>query len=143
MVPVMAFIEIFGLEYKLNLLMPFFKKTILENKNFKNIFSECNNINEVINLFHLKEYKNNDMLSSSLPDDIKKKIIVIIEGQACIYGNNEQEKNIIAPGQIIGENILLGEEEKNIIAESNHLISLECPWDIFKDKMNFFRKYFK
>ena len=138
MVPVMAFIEIFGLEYKLNLLMPFFKKTILENKNFKNIFSECNNINEVINLFHLKEYKNNDMLSSSLPDDIKKKIIVIIEGQACIYGNNEQEKNIIAPGQIIGENILLGEEEKNIIAESNHLISLECPWDIFKDKMNFF-----
>ena len=39
MVPTMAFIEIFGLDYKLNLLMPFFKRTILENKNFKNIFS--------------------------------------------------------------------------------------------------------
>ena len=138
MVSTMAFIEIFGLDYKLNLLKPFFKRTILENKNFKNIFSECNNINEVINLFHLKEYKSNDMLSSSLPDDIKKKIIIIIEGQACIYGNNEQEKNIIAPGQIIGENILLGEEQKNIIVESNHLISLECTWDIFKAKMNFF-----
>ena len=82
MVPTMAFIEIFGLDYKLNLLKPFFKRTILENKNFKNIFSECNNINEVINLFHLKEYKSNDMLSSSLPDDIKKKIIII-------YFNNE------------------------------------------------------
>ena len=138
MVPTMAFIEIFGLDYKLNLLMPFFKRTILENKNFKNIFSECNNINEVINLFYLKEYKNNDMLSSSLPDDIKKKIIIIIEGQACIYDNNEQEKNIIAPGQIIGENILLGEEDKNIIVESNHLISLECSWDIFKSKVNYF-----
>ena len=138
MVPTMAFIEIFGLDYKLNLLMPFFKRTILENKNFKNIFSECNNINEVINLFYLKEYKNNDMLSSSLPDDIKKKIIIIIEGQACIYDNNEQEKNIIAPGQIIGENILLGEEDKNIIVESNHLISLECSWDTFKSKVNYF-----
>jgi len=77
------------------------------------------------------------MLSSSLPDDIKKKIIIIIEGQACIYHENQEEKNIIAPGQIIGEEIILGEEQKNIIVESNHLISLECDWDNLKPKINF------
>jgi CRP-like cAMP-binding protein len=76
------------------------------------------------------------MLSSALPDDIQKKIIIIVEGQACIYCGNE-EKNIIAPGQIIGEGIILGEEQKNVIVESNHLISLECPWDVFKEKINF------
>ena len=135
-IPDMAFIEVFGMEYKTKLLMPFFEKTIAQNKNFKNIFTESNNLKEVINFFNLKEYKNNDMLSSALPDDIQKKIIIIVEGQACIYCGNE-EKNIIAPGQIIGEGIILGEEQKNVIVESNHLISLECPWDVFKEKINF------
>ena len=133
----MAFIEVFGLEYKSKILMPFFEKTILEHRYFKNIFSESNNVKEIINLFHIKEYKNNDMLSSALPDDIPKKIIIIIEGQACIYCGNEAEKNIIAPSQIIGEGIILGEEQKNIIVESNHLISLEFSWDLFKEKINF------
>ena len=136
-IPDMAFFEVFGINYKEKLLMPFFKKTILQNKYFKNILEKCNNLNEIINLFQIKEYKNNDMLSSSLPDDIKKKIIIIIEGQACIYHENQEEKNIIAPGQIIGEEIILGEEQKNIIVESNHLISLECDWDNLKPKINF------
>ena len=72
-IPDMAFFEVFGIDYKEKLLMPFFKKTILQNKYFKNILEKCNNLNEIINLFQIKEYKNNDMLSSSLPDDIKKK----------------------------------------------------------------------
>ena len=134
--PDMAFIEVFGLNYKSQLFIPFFEKTVSQNKYFKNIFEESNNLKEVISLFHLKEYKNNDMLSSALPDDIPKKIIIIIEGQACIYNSNE-EKIIIAPSQIIGEGVILGEEQKNIIVESNHLISLECSWDIFKEKINF------
>ena len=134
--PDMALIEIFGLDYKSKLLNPFFEKTIAQNKYFKNIFDESNNLKEVMNLFQLKEYKINDMLSSALPDDIQKKIIIIIEGQACIYCSNE-EKNIVAPGQMIGEGIILGEEQKNIIVESNHLITLECPWDLFKEKINF------
>ena len=133
----MALIEVFGLDFKSKLLFPFFEKTIMQNKYFKNIFDESNNIKEIINLFHLKEYRNNDMLSSTLPDDIKKKIIIIIEGQASIYYGNGPEKNIIAPSQIIGETIILGEEQKNIIVESNHLISLECSWDIFKENINF------
>ena len=75
------------------------------------------------------------MLSSELPDDIQRKIIIIVEGHACAYTNNGEEKNLIAPCQIIGEELLLGEEPKNIIVESNHLISLECSWDSFKEKI--------
>ena len=76
------------------------------------------------------------MLSSSLPDDIPKKIIIIIEGQACIYNDVGQEKNIITSGQIVGEDLILGEEQKNVTVESNHLISLECDWDILKKNIN-------
>ena len=36
--------------------------------------------------------------------------------------------------QIIGEELLLGEEQKNIIVESKHLITLECSWDAFKER---------
>ena len=131
-----SLIEVFGIEYKYNILKPFFYKCLLGNKYFKNIFINNNNIKEIINLFHLKEYKNNDMLSSSLPDDIPKKIIIIIEGQACIYNDVGQEKNIITSGQIVGEDLILGEEQKNVIVESNHLISLECDWDILKKNIN-------
>jgi hypothetical protein len=96
---------------------------------------EINSIKDFIKIFSLQEYKNNDMLSSELPDDIQKKIIIIVEGHACAYTNNGEEKNLIAPCQIIGEELLLGEEPKNIIVESNHLISLECSWDSFKEKV--------
>ena len=133
----MAFIEVFGLDFKSRLIISFFEKTLMQNKYFKNIFDQSNNIKEVIDLFQIKEYRNNDMLSSSLPDDIQKKIIIIIEGQASIYYGNGPEKNIIAPSQIIGDSIILGEEQKNIIVESNHLICLECPWDIFKKNINY------
>ena len=137
--PDMALIEVFGLDYKNKIFMSYLKKTFLQNKFYKNIFSESDNTKEVFNLFHLKEYKNNDMLSSALPDDIKKKIIIIIEGQACIYGSSEQEKKILPPGDMVGEEIILGEEQKNIIVESNHLIALECFWDAFKSKINFMK----
>ena len=135
----MALIEVFGLDYKNKIFMSYLKKTFLQNKYYKNIFSESDNTKEVFNLFHLKEYKNNDMLSSALPDDIKKKIIIIIEGQACIYGSSEQEKKILSPGDMVGEELILGEEQKNIIVESNHLITLECFWDAFKSKINFIK----
>ena len=74
------------------------------------------------------------MISSELPDDIQKKIIIIVEGQACAYSSNGQEKNMLCSCQIIGEELLLGEEPKNTIVESNHLITLECSWDVFKEK---------
>ena len=133
-IPDFAFIEVFGLDFKVKLFTSFFKNTICENKYMKNIFDN-NSLKDIIKIFNLQEYKNNDMLSSELPDDIQKKIIIIVEGQALVYSNNGLEKNILVPCQIIGEELFLGEESKNIIVESNHLISLECSWDIFRENI--------
>jgi len=132
-IPDFAFVEVFGLNYNAKLFYSFFKNTICQNKYFKNII-EINSVKSIVKLFYLHEYKNNDMISSELPDDIPKKIIIIVEGQACAYSNNGQEKNMLCSGQIIGEELLLGEESKNIIVESTHLIALECSWDVFKEK---------
>ena len=132
-IPDFAFVEVFGLNYKIQLFFSFFINTIFQNKYFKNII-EINTVKSIVKLFCLHEYKNNDMISSELPDDIQKKIIIIVEGQACAYSNNGQEKNMLCSCQIIGEELFLGEEQKNIIVESNHLITLECTWDAFKDK---------
>ena len=133
-IPDFAFIEVFGINFKQKLFLSFFKNTICQNRYMKNIM-ESNSLKDIIKLFSLHEYKNNDMLTSELPDDIPKKIIIIVEGQACAYSNNGRDKNIIVPCQIIGEELLLGENSKNIIVESNHLISLECSWDSFLEKV--------
>ena len=129
-----ALVEVFGLNYKIKLFFSFFKNTICQSKYFKNII-EINTVKSIVKLFCLHEYKNNDMISSELPDDIQKKIIIIVEGQACVYSNNGEEKNILVSCQVIGEELFLCEESKNIIVESNHLISLECSWDSFKEKL--------
>ena len=134
-IPDFAFVEVFGINFKYTLFLSFFKNTICQNKYMK-IIMENNSLKDIIKLFSLQEYKNNDMLTSELPDDIQKKIIIIVEGQACVYSNNGQEKSILVPCQIIGEELLFGEESKNIIVESNHLISLECSWDSLKEKIN-------
>ena len=134
-IPDFAFIEVFGINYKYKLFLSFLKNTLFQNKHFK-FLMENNALKDIIKIFSLQEYKNNDMLSSELPDDIPKKIIIIVEGQACAYSNNGQDKNYLVSCQVIGEELLLSEESKNIIVESNHLISLECSWDSFKEKMN-------
>ena len=134
-IPDFAFVEVFGINFKYKLFFSFLKNTICQKKYMK-IILENNSLKDIIKLFSLQEYKNNDMLTSELPDDIPKKIIIIVEGQACAYNNNGQEKNILVPCQIIGEELLFGEESKNIIVESNHLITLECSWDSLKENVN-------
>ena len=54
---------------------------------------ESNSLKDIIKIFSLQEYKNNDMLTSEIPNDIQKKIIIIVEGQACVYTNNGQDRN--------------------------------------------------
>ena len=133
-IPDFAFIEVFGIDFKVQLFLSFFKNTICQNKYMKGII-ETNSLKDIIKIFSLQEYKNNDMLTSEIPNDIQKKIIIIVEGRACAYTNNGQDRNYLVSCQIIGEELFLGEESKNIIVESNHLITLECNWDSFKQKL--------
>ena len=71
-IPDFAFIEVFGINYKYKLFLSFLKNTLFHNKHFK-FLMENNALKDIIKIFSLQEYKNNDMLSSELPDDIQKK----------------------------------------------------------------------
>jgi signal-transduction protein with cAMP-binding, CBS, and nucleotidyltransferase domain len=51
-IPDFAFVEVFGLNYNTKLFLSFFKKTICQNKYFKNII-EINTIKSIIKLFSL------------------------------------------------------------------------------------------
>ena len=134
-IPDFAFVEVFGVDFKYKLYKYFLKETICQNKYMKKLINDYT-LNDIVKLFSLQEYKQNDMLSSELPEDIPQKIIIIVEGQACMYTNNGKNQTLLASCQIIGEELFLGLESKNIIVESNHLITLECSWDIFKEKVN-------
>ena len=133
-IPDFAFVEVFGVDFKYKLYNDFLKETICQNKYMKKVVND-NSLKDIVKLFNLQEYKQNDMLSSELPEDIPQKIIIIVEGQACVYANQGKNPNLITSCQIIGEELFLGLESKNIIVESNHLITLECNWDIFKEKV--------
>ena len=133
-----AFIEVFGVDYKMKLYISFFKETICKNKTFQIIF-DCNKTSNIIQIFNLKEYKKKEYLTNS--EKFQKKIIIIIEGKAGTEegnGNNGNKKLVVTSGQIIGEELFYNLEQKNYIVESNHLIALECNWDLFLEKTEMF-----
>ena len=134
-IPDFAFIEIFGINYKMKLYMSYFKETICINKAFQIIFN-CNKTSNIIQIFNLKEYKKKEILTN--PEKFPRKIVIIIEGQASTQEDNGSKKIMLTSGQIIGEELLYNIEQKNYIVESNHLISLECNWDTFLGKAEIF-----
>ena len=134
-IPDFAFIEIFGINYKMKLYISYFEETICINKSFKIIFN-CNKTSNIVQLFNLKEYKKKDFLTNS--EKFPKKIVIIIEGQASTKEENGNKKDMINSGQIIGEELFYNIDQKNYIVESNHLIALECNWDTFLEKTEIF-----
>ena len=138
-IPDFAFIEVFGIDYKLKLYISYFKETICLNKTFQVIF-DCNKTRDIIQIFILKEYKKNEFLTNS--DHLPKKIIIIVEGQASTE-DGSGSKLLITSGQIIGEELFNNSEQKNYMVESNHLIALEANWDTFIEKVEMFGKAIK
>ena len=134
-VPDFAFIEIFGVDYKTKLYISYFKETICINKTFQFIFN-CNKTSDIIQIFNLKEYKKKEFLTHN--EKLPKKIIIIIEGQAYSEEENENIKILVTSGQIIGDELFYNIEQKNYIVESNHLITLECNWETFLEKIEMF-----
>ena len=136
-IPDFAFIEVFGVNYKMKLYMSYFKETICINKTFQIIF-DCNKTSNIIQIFNLKEYKKKEFITNS--EKFPKKIVIIIEGQASTEEENGNKKLMVTSGQIIGEELFYNLEQKNYIVESNHLIALECYWDTFLEKTEIFGK---
>ena len=119
-----SLIEVFGIEFKYKILYYFFKGTLIKDQFFSNIIpKEC--INSVFSQFKIEEYKRGTKLS-------KDKIIIIISGIA--IANMFQCKNIIFKNRdIIGKYLFLNEKVEDIIVNTNHLITLECFYNHFKE----------
>ena len=137
--PDFAFVEIFGIDYIIKLYASFLKEIMCSNKTFQIIF-DSNKTNDIAKIFNLKEYKKGESITN------KKKIGIIVMGSAYFeeeIKNNNQEngtknKKIISNDFILGEELFQNEEQKNYIVESNHLIFLECDFDIFLEKIEIF-----
>ena len=131
-IPTFAFIEVFGVDFKNKLYTPFFKETIIQSKYFKELLN-CNSIKEIAKLFSLKVYRKGDRLYSTNKQKECNKIIIIVDGVA--YMKENKIKLTYSNNEILGEEVFFGGESKNIFVESNHLIVLECPWNILIKKL--------
>jgi hypothetical protein len=140
-IPSFAFIEVFGVDFKNKLYIPFFKKYIVESKYLKLLFVN-NPIKEIAKLFCLKEYRKNDRLykethnsnNNNENDEYSHKLMIIVEGVAYMKDQNNI-KIRYSTCEILGEELFYEGESKNIYVESNHLIALECSWNKFKEKI--------
>ena len=140
-IPDFAFIEIFGVDYIIKLYSSFLRETICLNKIFQIIF-DCNKTSDIANIFDLKEYKKGEHITSK--ENPVKKIGIIVMGNAFyeeeIKSNNEKKlkKIIISNKNIIGEELFQNKEQIYYTVDSNHLIMLECNFDIFLEKIEIF-----
>ena len=136
-----AFIEVFGINFKIKLYVSFLKETICLNKTFKTIF-DCIEINDVAKIFDLKEYKKGELITNN--ESNIKKIGIIVVGEA-FYEEEKKEKEKIIKNKksikdinIIGDELFHGKEQMNYTVESNHLIILECSFETFLEKVEIF-----
>ena len=135
-IPEFAFIEVFGIEYKMKIYKSYLRETISKNKTFQ-IISDHNKTGDICQIFNIKEYRKGDNLTKT---DGVKKILIIIEGKAYTEEGNGTKKLIHNSGQILGEELFYNFEQKNYIVESNHMICLECDMEDFLDKTQIFGK---
>lgn len=121
-----AFIELFGINYTITLILPLFKKCFLNNTFFNSFFSE-NILYQVLQVFTRKKYPMNTMLYSSKDE---RKLIILLEG--CLSKNRKP----ITTDEVIGWQYIACQEKEN---ESNmdyyanvDSYVIECDWDKIK-----------
>ena len=142
-IPDFAFIEIFGIDYINKLYVSFLKETICLNKTFQIIF-DCNKTNDIANIFNIKEYEKGEYITSKEKND--KKIGIIVNGSAYYEkevkddsdNKKKSKKILISNNSIIGEELFQNKEQIYYKVDSNHLIMLECDFDVFLEKVEIF-----
>ena len=142
-IPDFAFIEIFGIDYINKLYVSFLKETICLNKTFQIIF-DCNKTNDIANIFNLKEYKKGECIAGN--EHTAKKIGIIVNGSAYYDEEIKEDKDdkkkykkkLISNNSIIGEELFQNKEQILYKVETNHLIMLECDFDVFLEKVELF-----
>ena len=126
-----AILEVFGLDYKKKIFHNFIRGTLNKNKYFSKFITK-EHINNILDLFTINKYKKDNIL---IKDNIINKIQIIISGQ--IKKDNEI---ILKSGDILGEELLTDEYVGNAVVISNHLITIECEWDKFIEKIKIINK---
>ena len=145
-IPDFAFIELFGIDYIIKLYASFLKETLCINKTFQIIF-DSNKTNDIAKLFNIKEYRKGESITSKTNDN--KKIGIILMGDAYYEEENKENNNnednksktkkiLITNDTIIGAELFENNEQKVYSVDSNHLIMLECDFDIFLEKIEIF-----
>ena len=144
-IPIMAFIETFGLDYQEKILNEYFTKIFYRNYFFYQIFKEEFDVSKFFPLFQITQYKKDDILYRKKEDNNKKSIILVLDGFAEFVESPHNNKSFdcdsridarVKVGHIIGEEFVNGQKMKgDAIVISERLLVLECSWLKFKQNI--------
>ena len=147
-IPIMAFIETFGLDYQEKILNEYFTKIFYRNYFFYQIFKEDYDSSKFFPLFQITQYNKDDILYRRKEDNDKKSIILVLDGFAEFVESPHKNKSFdcdsrvearVRIGHIIGEEFVNGQKMKgDAIVLSERLLTLECPWLRFKQNVIIF-----
>ena len=130
--PAIAFIEIFGTDFKKKIMFNFLKYSLSKEKIID--YAINNNYETIFPEFKFKEYKRGEYLYDIKKERKKnryKKICIILSGVAVKKtGTKKFNKNIfVNPGDIIGTEFFFGNSPLNILVNTNHLFTFECYYE--------------
>ena len=131
-VPMLAFIETLGVDYRYQIIFPYFKTVMMQSDFFSNIFNELQLV-PVYELFTLKSYLSGDVVFLK---KTKGKIAIVIEGELVA---EDDDKSEFVFGKVYGEELITHSStfESNIIAKYNSIV-IEADWEDMKKKISSF-----
>lgn len=131
-VPMLAFIETLGVDYRYQIIFPYFKTVMMQSDFFSNIFNELQLV-PVYEIFTLKSYLSGDVVFQK---KTKGKIAIVIEGELVA---EDDDKSEFIFGKVYGEELIThsSKYESNIIAKYNSIV-IETDWEEMKKKISSF-----
>ena len=138
--PAFAFIEIFGPNFKKEIMFNFLKASLSKEAIFEEMIGK--NYDKIYPIFKFNEYKRGELIYDIEKENknIKKKykkICIVLSGIAIKKtGLKKFSKNItVFPGDIVGMEFPFGENPLNILVNTNRLITYECYYEDFLENI--------
>lgn len=134
-IPQMAFIEVFGVDYQDVILNKVFFNIIEKNLAFSDFVSESKN--KLLDLFEIKKYSKNEIIHRHVYENKEdKKVKIILNGMIRDVNETNGENYGNASGRILGDEFITGKKLKSdIVVEKSRVICLECPWEKLKENI--------
>jgi serine/threonine protein kinase/CRP-like cAMP-binding protein len=138
--PAFAFIEIFGPNFKKEIMFNFLKASLSKEAIFEEMIGK--NYDKIYPIFKFNEYKRGELIYDIEKENknIKKKykkICIVLSGIAIKKtGLKKFSKNItVFPGDIVGMEFPFGENPLNILVNTIRLITYECYYEDFLENI--------